>query len=106
MCSSEPAIRLVAATGSELHLIGPLGFDLSDAKLRRAGLDYHDLASVIVHPDLASAWASWAGSAGGQVCGRASCSAPGTARFCPRCVQGCTLATVPGSTTTRQRCSR
>jgi tRNA (cytidine/uridine-2'-O-)-methyltransferase len=53
------AIRLVAATGSELHLIGPLGFDLSDAKLRRAGLDYHDLASVVVHRDLEAAWAAW-----------------------------------------------
>jgi tRNA (cytidine/uridine-2'-O-)-methyltransferase len=67
------AIRLVAATGSELHLIGPLGFDLSDAKLRRAGLDYHDLASVIVHHDLAAAWAAWAtppspaGSTGARV---------------------------------------
>lgn len=50
------AIRMVAATGAELHLIGPLGFDLSDSKLRRAGLDYHDLASVTVHDDLASAW--------------------------------------------------
>ncbi|SDI81221.1 tRNA (cytidine/uridine-2'-O-)-methyltransferase [Frankineae bacterium MT45] len=50
------AIRLVAATGSELHLIGPLGFDLSDAKLRRAGLDYHDLASVTVHANLDAAW--------------------------------------------------
>jgi tRNA (cytidine/uridine-2'-O-)-methyltransferase len=58
------AIRLVAATGSELHLIGPLGFDLSDAKLRRAGLDYHDLASVIVHPNLEAAWAAWAAPAG------------------------------------------
>jgi tRNA (cytidine/uridine-2'-O-)-methyltransferase len=58
------AIRLVAATGSELHLIGPLGFDLSDAKLRRAGLDYHDLASVVVHRDLEAAWAAWAGTAG------------------------------------------
>jgi tRNA (cytidine/uridine-2'-O-)-methyltransferase len=57
------AIRLVAATGSELHLIGPLGFDLSDAKLRRAGLDYHDLASVIVHHDVEAAWAAWAASA-------------------------------------------
>ena len=34
------AIRLVAATGSELHLVQPLGFDLSEPKLRRAGLDY------------------------------------------------------------------
>jgi tRNA (cytidine/uridine-2'-O-)-methyltransferase len=52
------AIRMVAATGCELHLIGPLGFDLSDAKLRRAGLDYHDLASVTVHTDLAAAWSA------------------------------------------------
>lgn len=51
------AIRLVAATGAGLHLIEPLGFDLSDAKLRRAGLDYHDLASVTVHPSLAAFWA-------------------------------------------------
>ncbi|MEO6701131.1 MAG: tRNA (cytidine(34)-2'-O)-methyltransferase [Jatrophihabitantaceae bacterium] len=52
------AIRMVAGTGFELHLIGPLGFDLSDAKLRRAGLDYHDLASVTVHADLESAWSA------------------------------------------------
>ncbi|WP_053206772.1 tRNA (cytidine(34)-2'-O)-methyltransferase [Jiangella muralis] len=52
------AIRLVAATGAHLHLIRPLGFDLDDAKLRRAGLDYHDLADVTVHDDLAAAWAA------------------------------------------------
>lgn len=52
------AIRMVAGTGCELHLIGPLGFELSDAKLRRAGLDYHDLASVTVHADLAEAWSA------------------------------------------------
>lgn len=45
------AIRLAAVTGAHLHLVEPLGFDLSDAKLRRAGLDYHDLAHVTVHPD-------------------------------------------------------
>ena len=50
------AIRLAAVTGCELHLIEPLGFDLSDAQLRRAGLDYHDLASLSVHPDLDAAW--------------------------------------------------
>jgi len=50
------AIRMVAATGCELHLVEPLGFDLSEPKLRRAGLDYHDLASVTVHPDLPTAW--------------------------------------------------
>ena len=45
------AIRLAAATGAHLHLVEPLGFDLADAKLRRAGLDYHDLATVTVHAD-------------------------------------------------------
>ena len=49
------AIRMSACTGSELHLVEPLGFDLSDAKLRRAGLDYHDLAHMTVHPDLETA---------------------------------------------------
>ena len=52
------AIRLAAITGAELHLVEPLGFDFSDAKLRRAGLDYHDLAVVTVHADLAAAWAA------------------------------------------------
>lgn len=46
------AIRLAAGTGATLHLVEPLGFDLSEAKLKRAGLDYHDLAHVVVHPDL------------------------------------------------------
>lgn len=49
-------IRLAAGTGTELHLVEPLGFDLSDAKLRRAGLDYHDLAVVQVHRDLETAF--------------------------------------------------
>jgi len=52
------AIRLAAVTGCALHLVEPLGFDLSDAQLRRAGLDYHDLASLTVHPDLAALWAA------------------------------------------------
>jgi tRNA (cytidine/uridine-2'-O-)-methyltransferase len=52
------AIRTAAATGCELHLVEPLGFDLSEPKLRRAGLDYHDLASVTVHPSLETAWAT------------------------------------------------
>ncbi|MEV0075646.1 tRNA (cytidine(34)-2'-O)-methyltransferase [Nocardia neocaledoniensis] len=52
------AIRLAAGTGCALHLIEPLGFDLSESKLRRAGLDYHDLAVVTVHPDLATAFAA------------------------------------------------
>jgi tRNA (cytidine/uridine-2'-O-)-methyltransferase len=56
------AIRTAAATGCELHLIEPLGFDLSDTKLRRAGLDYHDLATVTVHPSLDAAFESWSGA--------------------------------------------
>jgi tRNA (cytidine/uridine-2'-O-)-methyltransferase len=50
------AIRLAAITGAELHLVEPLGFDFSDAKLRRAGLDYHDLAVVTVHKTIDAAW--------------------------------------------------
>ena len=42
-------IRLCANTGAQLHLIEPLGFPLDDAKMRRAGLDYHDIASLKVH---------------------------------------------------------
>ena len=46
------AMRLAAVTGCDLHLIEPLGFTLDDAKLRRAGMDYRDRATVTVHPDL------------------------------------------------------
>ena len=49
------AMRLAAVTGCRLHLIEPLGFDMDDAKLRRAGMDYRDKASVAVHADL-DAW--------------------------------------------------
>jgi tRNA (cytidine/uridine-2'-O-)-methyltransferase len=45
------AMRLAAVTGCELHLIEPLGYQLDDAKLRRAGMDYRDRATVTVHPD-------------------------------------------------------
>ncbi len=48
-------IRLCANTGCRLHLVEPLGFDLDDKKLRRAGLDYHEWADVSLAPDLASA---------------------------------------------------
>ncbi|MBS0288950.1 MAG: tRNA (cytidine(34)-2'-O)-methyltransferase [Proteobacteria bacterium] len=47
-------IRLCANTGSQLHLIEPLGFILEDKHLKRAGLDYRALAQVSVYPDLAS----------------------------------------------------
>jgi len=45
-------IRLCANTGAHLHLIRPLGFELDDARLRRAGLDYHEFAQLAVHDDL------------------------------------------------------
>lgn len=47
-------IRLCACTGATLHLIEPLGFDLDDRQLRRAGLDYHEWAKLKTYPDLAS----------------------------------------------------
>lgn len=50
------AIRLSAITGAHLHLVEPLGFTLGDTQLRRAGLDYHDLATVTVHADLRRLW--------------------------------------------------
>ena len=45
------AIRTAAVTGAKLHLIEPLGFNFEDKHLKRAGLDYHDLADMEVHPD-------------------------------------------------------
>jgi tRNA (cytidine/uridine-2'-O-)-methyltransferase len=47
-------IRLCANTGSHLHLIEPLGFQMEDTALRRAGLDYHEWANVKTYPDLES----------------------------------------------------
>lgn len=44
-------IRLCANTGAGLHLIEPLGFPIDHARMRRAGLDYHELAPLRVHPD-------------------------------------------------------
>ena len=44
-------IRLSANTGARLHLVKPLGFPLDDAKMRRAGLDYHEYAEMLVHED-------------------------------------------------------
>nr|WP_155438485.1 tRNA (cytidine(34)-2'-O)-methyltransferase [Pseudoduganella ginsengisoli] len=47
-------IRLCANTGAQLHLIEPLGFELDDSKLKRAGLDYHEYAAMKVHKDWAA----------------------------------------------------
>ena len=43
-------IRLCANTGARLHLVEPLGFSMDDKQLRRAGLDYHEMVNVRVHP--------------------------------------------------------
>jgi tRNA (cytidine/uridine-2'-O-)-methyltransferase len=47
-------IRLCANSGARLHLIRPLGFDLDDARLRRAGLDYREYVDLHVHEDFAA----------------------------------------------------
>lgn len=54
-------MRLVANNGCRLHLIEPLGFDLEEKKLRRAGLDYRDLANVTRHRDFAAFHEAMAG---------------------------------------------
>lgn len=51
-------IRLCANVGARLHLVAPLGFDLEDRQLRRAGLDYHEYAPVRVHDSLEAALAA------------------------------------------------
>ena len=64
VCLVEPKIhsntgniaRTCVATGSDLHLVGPLGFSLEDRYLRRAGLDYWPLLKLHRHPDLAELW--------------------------------------------------
>mgnify|MGYP006373456935 CR=1 FL=1 len=54
-------IRLGANTGARLHLVEPLGFSVEDRQLKRAGLDYHEMASVRVHRDWDACRAALAG---------------------------------------------
>jgi tRNA (cytidine/uridine-2'-O-)-methyltransferase len=54
-------IRLCANTGARLHLVEPLGFELSDSLLKRGGLDYHEHADMTVHPTIESARAALPG---------------------------------------------
>lgn len=51
-------IRLCANAGARLHLVRPLGFDIDDRQLRRAGLDYHEYAPMQVHDSLGAALAA------------------------------------------------
>jgi tRNA (cytidine/uridine-2'-O-)-methyltransferase len=55
-------IRLAANTGARLHLVEPLGFSMDDRQLRRAGLDYHEMASVQVH----ASWNACLAALGGR----------------------------------------
>ena len=57
-------MRLCANTGFRLHLIGPLGFDLDDKKLRRAGLDYKEFQEIRTHKN----WAQYCASTDGKTC--------------------------------------
>jgi len=78
-------IRLCANTGSQLHLVRPLGFQLDDARLRRAGLDYRECASIRVHESLGALMSSlnaprlWACSTRGPTPYAAVRFAPGDA---------------------------
>jgi tRNA (cytidine/uridine-2'-O-)-methyltransferase len=54
-------IRLCANTGARLHLVKPLGFTLDDKHMRRAGLDYHEYASVAIHASWPECLAALAG---------------------------------------------
>jgi len=54
-------IRLCANTGATLHLVRPLGFPLDDARMRRAGLDYHEYATMLVHDDWSACKAALSG---------------------------------------------
>lgn len=67
-------IRLCANTGAVLHLVGPLGFSLDDRSLRRAGLDYHELAEVQMHE-------SWSQAAALLPAPRYALTSHGTRRY-------------------------
>ena len=75
-------IRLAANTGCTLHLVKPLGFTLEDKQLRRAGLDYHEYANVVVHED----WAACRARLNGQrmfALTTKAVSSIGTCQFAP-----------------------
>ncbi len=49
-------IRLCANTGSSLHLVGPMGFNLNNSKMKRAGLDYHEICSFVYYKNWDKFW--------------------------------------------------
>lgn len=54
-------IRLCANMGADLHLVKPLGFPLDSSKMKRAGLDYHEFATIVVHENFADCMEALAG---------------------------------------------
>lgn len=70
-------IRLCANTGAALHLVEPLGFPLDDARMRRAGLDYHEFARMHVHTD----WHAFLASAQPDPARMFALTTRGTQRF-------------------------
>ena len=70
-------IRLCANTGARLHLIAPLGFELDAPRLRRAGLDYHELASTTLH----DSWEAFLKARHGRVVAFTTRAADSYARF-------------------------
>lgn len=74
-------IRLCANTGARLHLVRPLGFELDDRQLRRAGLDYHEYAALQAHDDLPGALAAIAAANGGEPARVFALSTRGQVRF-------------------------
>lgn len=90
-------IRLCANTGAVLHLVAPLGFELDDKRLRRAGLDYHEYANLLVHKDWQTAKQVLLLAGVGRICAlttKLSCS------FYDECFDdGAPLALVFGSET-------
>lgn len=75
--NSGNVIRLAANTGAGLHLVGPLGFSMDDALLRRAGLDYHEHARVRVH----DGWAAFLRDAAPNPARLHAFTTGGTTRF-------------------------
>jgi tRNA (cytidine/uridine-2'-O-)-methyltransferase len=74
-------IRLVANNGCRLHLIEPLAFDLEEKSLRRAGLDYHDLANVTLYPNYPAFAAAMQGRR------TLACTTKGTQGYAEMCYQ-------------------
>lgn len=68
-------IRLCANTGAMLHLVKPLGFPLDDARMRRAGLDYHEYATMQVHESWAVCKAALAAQKVGRMFAVETCGA-------------------------------